>query len=208
MQKYSLLLALLASTGLLADKEVVKTSFINQANYENSSMKEIKTILLKKAKEDAATEIFGDFVKEDVVVADGKLLRDVIVSEKNGIVHVRGIPKYANGKNFGDIQVTITAYATDEEIASMQAHKIVLNGYVYTNPSMPIKDLKRAAEDAFLVEAIAKKKPSIKKNRNKQALARKYAVAINIKESEFDVDSVSYVISGEVDYIPYFLSIN
>ena len=189
-------------------KEVIKTSFINQSNYENSSMDEIKAILLKKAKEDAATEIFGDFVKSDTEIQNGKLLKDVITSEKNGIVHVKGTPKYANGKNFGDIQVTITAYATDEDIASMQAHKIILNDYVYTNPSMPLKDLKRAAEDAFLVEAIAKKKPEIKKSHNVQSLARKYAKAITIKNIHFDVKSVSYIISGEVDYIPYFLSIN
>jgi hypothetical protein len=190
------------------EKEVTKISFVNQANYENSSMDQIKEILLKKAKEDAAAEIFGDFVKESTLISNGKLLKDEIVSENNGIVHIKGTPKYKNGKNFGDIQVTITAYATVAEIESMQIHKIILKEYVYTNPDMPLKDLKRAAEDAFLVEAIAKKKPDIKASRNKILLARKYAKAININDIHFDVKSVSYVISGEVDYIPYFLSIN
>lgn len=207
MKKLTLLFTLILSTSLFADKEVVKTTFINQGNYENSSMEQIKKILLHKAKIDAATEIYGDFVKENVVIENGKLLKDEITSEKNGIVHIKGEPKYANGKNFGDIQVTITAYATDEELDSMKPHTILLKEFVYSNPDMPLKDLKRAAEDAFLVEAIAHKKPSIKKSRNKNALARAYSTAINIKKLNFDDKSVSYVISGEVDYIPYFLSI-
>jgi len=53
------------STIVNADKSVRKTVFINQANYADKSTPEIKKILLDKAKIDAASEIFGDFIKSE-----------------------------------------------------------------------------------------------------------------------------------------------
>ena len=202
--KISLLLTLLIFN-LYAQKSVTKTSFINQGNYANKSMKEIKTILLEKAMIDAGSEIFGDFIKSETDIENGKMIRNLIISKKNGIVHVEGKPIYANGKNFGDIQVTITAYATDEDIKSMSIQKIVIKDYVYTNEKIALKDIKRAAEDAFLVHAISTKKPSLKNNPNRVALARELSTSISIQKMVFDTSSSSYTMSGVVEFIPFFL---
>ena len=59
------------------------------------SSKEIKDILLEKVKIDAATEIYGDFIKSETDIENGKMIRNKIVSEKNGLVHIKGEPKYA-----------------------------------------------------------------------------------------------------------------
>lgn len=190
---------------LFAGMTVVKTVFVNQSNHADKSMDEIKRIVLEKAKIDAASEIFGDFIKSETSIENGKLIRNMIISEKNGIVHLKGTPIYANGKNFGDIQVTITAYVTDADLRNMSIQKILLHSYVFTNPNLPLKDLKRAAEDAFLVEALSKKRPSLKNNPNQKALARELSISVKIKKMLFNVDSCSYTMSGEVEYIPFFL---
>ncbi len=203
--KLLVLLFMLSSSLLYADKIVTKTSFVNLGNYADKSMQEIKTIVLQKAKIDAASEIFGDFIKSESTIENGALIRNMIISEKNGIVHLKGEPHYANGKNFGDIQVSITAYATDEDIKNMSIQKIVLNAYVFSNPKIALKDLKRSAEDAFLVEALSQKRPALKNNPNQKALARELAVSISIQKMLFDENSGAYTMSGEVEYIPFFL---
>jgi len=196
---------ILLSVNLQPDKVVTKTSFINQANYANKSMDEIKLILLKKVKIDIASEIFGDFIKSETDIENGKMIRNLIISEKNGLVRVKGEPLYANGENFGDIQVTLTAYATDKDIKNMSIQKIDVTKFVYTNPKMALKDIKRAAEDAFLVYALSSKKPTLQNNPNKKELARELAISIDMRTMVFDADNSSYTMSGSIEYIPFFL---
>ncbi|MDF1877455.1 hypothetical protein JHD47_06460 [Sulfurimonas sp. SAG-AH-194-L11] len=196
---------LLLLLNLYAQKSVIKTSFINQANYANKSMQEIKVILLEKVKVDAASEIFGDFIKSETDIENGKMIRNLIISEKNGLVHIKGTPKYANGKNFGDIQVTVEAYATDEDLKNMSIQKIKVTDYVYTNPNIALKDIKKAAEDAFLVYALSTKRASLKNNPNQISIARELSIALSITKSVFDPKNSAYTMSGTVDYIPFFL---
>ena len=81
-------------------------------------------------------------------------------------------------------------------------------GILLQNGEGVSKDLKRAAEDAFILEALSKKKPSIKESHNKYKLARALATSFNIKDIKFDIDSSSYTMSGVVEYIPFFLKHN
>ncbi len=201
----TVLIALLLIVNLYAQKSVVKTSFVNQGNYANKSMDEIKAILLAKVKLDAASEIFGDFIKSETNVENGKMISNLIISEKNGLVHIDGEPKYANGKNFGDIQVTINAYATDEDLKNMSIQKIVVSDFVYANKKIALKDIKRAAEDAFLVHALSTKRPALKNNPNQVELARELSISVSIKKMLFDVEHASYTMNGVVEYIPFFL---
>ncbi len=206
MRLKTVLLILLLTTGsVYADKIVTKTSFVNQANYAHKSVEQIKVILLEKVKVDAASEIFGDFIKSETDIENGKMIRNLIISEKNGLVHLKGEPIYANGKNFGDIQVTVTAYATDRDLEDMSVQKINVTDYVYANENIPLKDIKRAAEDAFLVHALSKKKPSLASNPNKIAIARSLAISISLSKMDFNVDDSSYAMSGVVEYVPFFL---
>ena len=203
--KVFLVICMILSVQLSADKLVTKTTFINQANYADKSLEEIEAILLEKVKIDAATEIYGDFIKSETDIENGKMIRNQIVSEKNGLVHLMGEPVYANGKNFGDIQVTVQAYATDEELSSMSVHKIQVENFVYANENTPLNKIKREAEDAFLVYALSQKKPSLLHSTNKRNLARKLAVSIDMRKMVFDVKNGSYTMSGTVGYVPFFL---
>ena len=199
------LITMLLVLNLFAQKSVTKTSFINQANYANKSMDEIKIILLQKVKIDAASEIFGDFIKQETDIENGKMIRNLIISEKNGLVHIKGDPKYANGKNFGDIQVTINAYATDADMKNMSIQKIIVTDYIYKNENIALKDIKRAAEDAFLVHALSTKRAALKNNPNQVAIARTLSTSVSIQKMIFNSSNSSYTMSGVVEYIPFFL---
>jgi len=203
--RFTILLLLSIFTSLSADKSVTKTVFINQANYADKTTNEIKKILLAKAKIDAASEIFGDFIKSETDIENGKMIRNLIISEKNGLVHLKGEPHYSNGRSFGDMQVTITAYATTADIANMSIQKIELHDFLYTNTKIAVKYFKKAAEDAFLVAALVTKKPSLKNNPNQVEVARSLAISVKFSNNTFDYASSSSVMSGTVEYIPFFL---
>ena len=186
-------------------KTITKSTFVNQANYPNSSMDEIKKILLEKVKIAAATEIYGDFIKSENDIENGKLIRSCIISEKNGLIHIEGEPIYGNGENFGDIKVTVVAYATKDELDSMKVHTINVDKYVYANEALPIQKLKKEAEDNFIVHAIAQVKPEILKASNPKRVARSLAKGIKMKTMKFDMSKASYTMGGTVQYIPFFI---
>jgi len=102
-----------------ADKTVVKTVTINQMFYPEKSFVQVKEIALQEAKSAAAKEIYGEFLTSETVMFNGKILDDVIREESSGIVRIKGEPKFRNGEKFGDIVVTIEAFATDEDLQNM-----------------------------------------------------------------------------------------
>ncbi len=198
-----LLAVCLGWTSLLAEKSVTKTVTINRLLYPDKSVEELKQIALDKAKYAAAKEIFGEVLLSETVMANGKIVDEFVRERSGGVIHVRGNPKFSNGKNLGDIQCTIEAYATDEDIAATTPQTITLNDFKYTDPDVPLKQLKAMAEDAFIVEALSKVKPSLRYEG--PAKARKLATGVDIEKMDFDVDTSTFTISGSVKYIPAFL---
>lgn len=108
-------LIILWSSLLLGDVVVTKTVSMMQ---DKHSTNETMELLLQKAKREAANEIFGDFITSATNVENGRLSNDSILAIVVGKIHVKGTPKYQNGESFGETKVTITAYATDEEISN------------------------------------------------------------------------------------------
>jgi len=201
--KFLLILATLFTTLLLADKTVIKTVTVNQMEFPKKTLSELKDIALQKAKLEAAKEIFGEFLLTETVMVNGKVQDDVVREKSGGVIHIKGEPKFKNGENFGDLQVTVEAYATDEEIQDVTPHFIRVNDFKYTNSTIPAIELKAAARGAFIIEALSSKKPSI---RNVSAdIARQLALSVQIVKSAYDEESATYLISGVVEYIPAFL---
>lgn len=121
--RYFLLLGIFFLTSIFADKSVVKTVTINQMQYVNKTFLEVKEIALQEAKNAAAKEIYGEVVISETIMANGKILGDVVRGQSGGIVRIKGEPKFRNGENFGDIVVTVEAYATDEDIKNREMLK-------------------------------------------------------------------------------------
>ena len=99
-----------------ADKSVVKTVTINQMLYPDKTFLEVKEIALDEAKKAAAKEIYGEVLISETIMLGGKILDDVVRERSGGLVRIKGEPSFRNGENFGDIVVTIEAYATDEDL--------------------------------------------------------------------------------------------
>lgn len=198
-----LLIFILTLSALYANKSITKSATINSMLYPNKTYDQLKSIVLRKAELAAAKEIFGEFLLTETVMFNGKILKDIIKEKSGGVIHIKGEPLYENGKNLGEIKVTINAYVTESDIQDVSPHVITLNNFKYNNPNISIRKLKRAAEDAFIMKAISIKKPSIVNST--PAEARKLALSINIRKFKFDDSTFSYTISGDVKYIPAFL---
>lgn len=110
------MIAVFFLTLVFADKSVVKTVTINQMLYPDKTFLEVKEIALDEAKRAAAKEIYGEVLISETLMLGGKVLDDVVREQSGGIVRVKGEPKFRNGENFGDIVVTVEAYATDDDL--------------------------------------------------------------------------------------------
>lgn len=132
MKLFLLLITIFLSSSF-ADKTIIKTITINQMSYPEKTLSQIKEIALQKVKLAAAKEMYGEFLLSETLMVSGKILDDVVSEKSGGIIHIKGEPKFKNGENFADLEVTIEAYATDDEIRDMTSQFIKLNSSKYTN---------------------------------------------------------------------------
>jgi len=201
----TILTLLLLSTMLIANEIIEVTQSVDREDYADKSIENLQREAIQKAKLEAASQIFGDFIKSTTVIKDGSMIKDLITAKQGGIIHIKGDPLFSNGANLGELQVTINAYATQKDISDMQVRRIVLSDFKYSNKNLTLKQLKQAAKDAFLIEAISQKKPSITTQENALAQAKSFALSVNIQKMDFNEDWLAYKISGYVEYVPIFL---
>jgi len=146
MNKILLILSMLTLT-LLAEKSLTKTITINQMQYPNKTFLEFKDIALEKVKKAAAFEIYGESLTSQTVMVNGKILNDVIAKESGGVIRTRGEVKFKNGVNFGDVVVTIEAYATQKDIddatAKKNTKKADTSNNIFNSAQEQIKKVKR-----------------------------------------------------------------
>jgi len=120
-----LYLFILAQGSLYADTTVLVTATINQSNYPNKNLQQLKEIALKKAKLQAAKKIYGEIIIENTNMNDGKIVTNNVQDICGGIIHIQGEPKFKNGKKLGDIVVIITASASNAQVKAY--NKSLLN---------------------------------------------------------------------------------
>jgi len=114
--KYFFIITTFFLASVFAGKTVVKTVTINQMLYPQMTFLQVKEIALEEAKKAAAKEIYGETLISETIMFNGKVLDDVVREQSGGVVRIKGEPKFSNGENFGDIVVSIEAYATDEDL--------------------------------------------------------------------------------------------
>jgi len=204
--RYFFQLIFLFALNLYATNNMVTVEVsLNREDYKDKDLNYIKQILLKEAKLEAAEKLFGVFVDSQITMHNSKLVKDLSILEQGGIVHIKGALDYHNGKKFGDLALKLQAFATNEDIRSMQPHKIVLNNFTFSNKNLTLKQLKEEAKKAFLIEAIAQKKPTIKMSKTPYKDAKRVAFSVNITKLNFHSQWMAYSVSGVVEYIPLFL---
>lgn len=186
---------------LFADKSVTKSYTINQMMYPDKSLVELKAIALQKAKEEAAKEIFGEFMVSETIMENGRVVGDKVVAKSGGNIHVEGEPSYSNGANFGELTVSIEAYANEEDIADMTPQEASLETFIFTDKYLNAADLRVAAEDAFIIEILSSINPLLRKAI--PATARSLVHSLDI--TQMDLDNDTYTVSGSLEYIPFFV---
>lgn len=194
---------LLLSINVYAD--VVVEVSANREDFNNKDLKYIKEKLLEQAKLEAAKKLFGEAIQTQLEIKNDEVVKDLVVAQKGGIVHIKGDLDFHNGKRFGDLALKLKAFATQEDIVAMKPHNIVLNNFKFTNKDLTLVELKEEAKKAFLVEAIAQKKPTIKMSKTPYEDAKKLIFSSNITSMKFHEDWMAYSVSGVVEYVPLFV---
>ncbi len=185
---------------LFARVSVEETAIIEKDTYPDKSTNQLKEIVLQKAKLAASKEIFGEYLSSETVVENGQVVDDIVRQRYGGVIHLEGVPQFSETQN--TMSVSIVAYASDKDIQDVLPHDIIVKDFTYSNPSLAIKDLKQAAYDAFVFEAIKQQKPSV---RNAEE-AKHLALNVEIQRESFDMATLTYHINGIVRYIPVFLN--
>jgi len=148
MNKILLILSILIAP-LLADRSITKTITINQMQYPNKTFLEFKDIALEEVKKAAAMEIYGESLTSQTVMVNGKILNDIIQKESGGVIRTRGEVKFKNGVNFGDVEVTIEAYATQKDINDAIAKKNTNNANTNNNTFNTAQEQIKKAKRGF-----------------------------------------------------------
>ena len=197
--KYIYIIVYLSIT-LFADVSIEEKATILKESYPDKTTIQLKEMVLKKAKLSATKKIFGEFLSAETVVENGQVLQDRVRQRYAGVIHLVDKPKFTQTSN--SISVVIKAYATDKDIQDVQPHKIVVDDFVYLNPSVTLKDLKESAQNAFIFESIKQKKPSV----TNVDEAKYLALSVDIQQESFDLSTLTYHIKGAITYIPAFLN--
>ncbi len=108
------------SVNIFANVIITQKATINQNFYPNKTFIEIKDILLKKAKHKAIEKIYGEHIESHAYLDDGKMTNEYVNDAFNGVIHLKDEPIFSNGNHFGEIKVSVSVYATDDEIKNIQ----------------------------------------------------------------------------------------
>jgi len=173
---------------------------ILKEDYPQANRLQLQEIALKKAKLAASKDIFGEYFSSETTIKNGEVIDDIIRERIHGVIHLQKSPEFHETSK--SMSVNITAYASKKDIEDVSPHHIVLNDFHYSDPTISVKDLKKAAYNAFIFEAIQKKKPSVRDIEE----AKYLALNVEILDEQFDIKTLNYTISGVVTYIPAFLN--
>lgn len=109
------LLSFLLFAQLMAQSVIQKVT-VNQNLHPDLTFEQIKSLAIKEAKKEAAAKIYGELIVSSIHMTNGRMQEEGVSNISGGIIHLKGDPRFSNGKHFGEITVEIEAYASDDEI--------------------------------------------------------------------------------------------
>ena len=184
-----------------ADKKAVTTKQVCAviSDYPGKTVAQFKKILLNKAKQEALTELYGQllYTKEDL--KNGKLVSEEVRNRAIGAVRIEGTPNFFNGKGFGELCAKITAYATKKDLQMYSPKKVILKHFCYTNPDVPIKQIKEEAKYAAFKELASQYDPKIKSGK----VAANCIHQFKLSNPTFDFEKMSYCFDATATILPY-----
>jgi len=93
--------------------ETKKTTCLSSIGFKNDD--DLREKLLMKAKQMAANELYGELINSNVLISNGIISKDEVISNTIGFIRIRGNPIFKNGLNFNEACVTISAYITEKD---------------------------------------------------------------------------------------------
>ena len=111
-----LVLAVLAWAVPLSAQTVEKS----ECRMASGDQEQDKADLRSRAKRAAASELYGEAITALTEVEDFSVNRECILSRIAGHIRVQGSPTYRNGDSLGEICVTLSAYATEEDRSKVE----------------------------------------------------------------------------------------
>jgi hypothetical protein len=183
--------------------ETSKTTCILQSNYSDTTLNDLKKILIDQSKQEALEELYGNIVYSKTEIKDGKLISDEIRSRAIGAVRISGNPSYYNGKNLGEICADVKAYITQKDLQKYSPKEVTLEHYCYTNKSTALGELKSQAKQKAYIEMITSVKPSLKFLTYIEA--EKLVSDFSMTNENFDISSSAYCFDAKASLMPYEL---
>jgi len=183
--------------------ETSKTTCVIQSNYPDTTLNELKKILIDQSKQEALEELYGNVIYSKTEIKDGKLISDEIRSRAIGAVRVSGNPRFYNGQNLGEVCADLTAYITKADLKKYSPKEITLKHYCYTDKTTAIGELKNRAKENAYIAAIVQVRPSLKEISFTEA--EKLIHGFTMRNEKFDISASAYCFDAVAKLIPYEL---
>ncbi len=201
MRRSSLLaaaLVLLFATAAQARQEVTKTYCMSLLG-RKADAAQVKAELLLGAKRMAVAELFGEMVSSLSRVKDFTLSEDEVSAASAGYIRLAGDPVYRNGPDFGEVCVTITAYAEDEDFRKLKP--VTLSGKkCLADPNLTTARLKEAALSQALSEALLRYEPGLEGVSRKRL--GKLVHQVKLVKAGFLPETETYCVEFEAQVFP------
>ena len=151
-----------------AQETIQKTYCMSAFGYKSPD--DLKKELLVHAKRLAVSEIFGELITSFTRVENLILTEDKIRASSTGFIRIKGDPIYENGKNLGEVCVTINAYATEEDINKLKPVKISKKQCV-SDPNLTTKQIKEYAKEQAIISALLNYDRRLERTSKKELLS-------------------------------------
>jgi hypothetical protein len=181
--------------------QTTKTSCVLQSEYNSKTQEELKAILLQKAKAESLEELYGTLIKTNLELQNEKITKDEVQQLSLGNIRVLGKPQFFNGKNWGEVCTTLTAYITEDDFTKYKPQTIYLRDFCYNNPQIPTTQIKQNSNYSAYKTAIAQFKPAMKDISNTQA--ESFIHGFQKSNERFDFQTGVYCFDAALKLMPY-----
>lgn len=145
---------------ILAEQVVLKEICLSSFGMDWKTSEEAKSHIITIAKREAVGELFGEMIRSFTSIEDFQLKKDRIEAHSSGLIRLKGVPEFRNGKGFGEICVKIIAYITDEDIVRFKPRK-VRKKVCISDPRLSLGEVRKTAEQQARLQAVRDYEPEL-----------------------------------------------
>ena len=177
---------------VLAGNIVQKIYCTSTNGYDN--LDALKKDMVIQAKQMAVNELFGEVITSFTKVESGILTADKIQVASAGFIRIKDNPTFYNGKNLGEICVSIDAYVTEEDKQQFQP-VMISKKHCATEPSFTTRQLKTFAEEQAIISGVLDYEKKLEGKNNHELL--KLVHQVKYLETGFVPETETYCVKFE-----------